>query len=235
MKWVDEGIVLALRPFGEGAKFATILTREHGRHAGILKISAKKANTIQPGILVQARWVARLQEHLGSWQLEPQTTWASWFSDPKKLAALSSAMSLTDKLLPERHPYPELYSLLLEFIGHHLSQPVWLEAYVDYELALLQQLGFGLDLSCCAATGATSELVYISPKSGRAVCREAAVGYESKLLPLPSYWLNPIKCIPEFQLYQGLQVSGYFLAKHLSENGLPQIRHRFIELLENIN
>lgn len=233
MKWLDEGIILSLRPIGEGRRIAHILTRDHGRHGGVVKITPKLGNSLQPGIIVQATWNARLSDHLGMWTLEPKSTWAAWFGNALKLAALSSAVSLTDKLLPERHLYPELYELLYDFIACHLSQDLWLKAYVNYEIALLEMLGFGLDLSSCAASGSTTDLIYISPKSGRAVCGAAGKEYESKLLPLPSYWLYPMESIPNQQLLQGLQVTGYFLAKHLSDNGLPHIRHYFMDLLSH--
>jgi DNA repair protein RecO (recombination protein O) len=233
MKWTDEGIILSLKPMGEGRRIASILTRDHGRHAGVIKISPKLGNSLQPGIIVQATWYARLPEHLGSWTLEPKSTWAAWFGDPKKLAALSSALTLTDKLLPERHLYEELYDLLWDFVSTHLTHDHWLKAYVNYEFSLLEMLGFGLDLTCCAATGKLHNLCYISPKSGRSVSKEGAEGYESKLLPLPEYWLTPMDHVPTQQLLQGLHVTGYFLAKHLAENGLPHIRHHLIDLLNH--
>ncbi len=231
MKWTDEGIVLTLKLLGEGQRIVNILTREHGRHSGMIKMSPKLGNSLQPGIIVQATWSARLPEHLGYWSLEPKSTWAAWFSDRQKLAALSSATTLTDKLLPERHLYEELYDLLWEFIRFHLTSDQWLKAYVNYEMALLENLGFGLDLSCCAVTGEFENLAYVSPKSGRVVSKTGAQGYENKLLPLPPYWITPIEEVPLLQLQQGLQVTGYFLAKHLAEKGLPAIRQHFLDLL----
>ncbi|HXF90652.1 MAG TPA: DNA repair protein RecO [Candidatus Nitrosotenuis sp.] len=231
MKWTDEGIILALRPLGEGGWIASLLTRKHGRHVGVLKVTPKNRHSLQPGIVTQAIWRARLSEHLGTWSLEATSNWALWFHDSLKLAALSSAVTLTDKLLPERHPYEDLYELLHNFITFYLMGAQWLKAYVNYEMALLEMLGFGLDLSSCVVTGSQEDLIYISPKSGRSVSREAAVGYESKLLPLPCYWRSPMESPPDHQLFQGLQVTGHFLAKHLTENGLPHIRSHLLNLL----
>jgi DNA repair protein RecO (recombination protein O) len=149
---------------------------------------------------------------------------------PVPLTALSSACHLTDQCLPERHPYPHLYDLLYQLIEDLFQASNWPISYVNYELALLKELGFGLDLSACAATGQQDDLIYISPKTGRAVSRKAGELYKGQLLPLPSYWLNE-GVTPDIRT--SLIVTGYFLAQHLTERqGLPSIRQRLVDIIK---
>lgn len=231
MKWTDSGIILSTRPFGENSRILTLLTRHNGRHAGLIKIPKSRSRlNIEAGTLVEATWNARLSEHLGQWTLETTAAMgAKLLPFPLPLTALSSACHLTDQCLPERHPYPHLYDLLQQLIMDLFQASDWQISYVNYELALLKDLGFGLDLSACAATGQSDDLIYISPKTGRAVSRGAGEPYKMQLLPLPSYWVNE-GAIPDIRT--SLTVTGYFLAQHLTEKqGLPALRQRLLDMI----
>ncbi|MBX9805875.1 MAG: DNA repair protein RecO [Alphaproteobacteria bacterium] len=231
MKWADSGIILSARPFGENSRILTLLTRDHGRHAGLIKIPKSRSRlNIEAGTFVDATWNARLSEHLGQWTLETTDAMgAKLLSMALPLTALSSACHITDQCLAERHPYPDLYDLLKSLIEDLLQAPDWQISYVNYELALLKDLGFGLDLSTCAATGKVDDLIYISPKTGRAVSREAGEPYKSQLLPLPAYWVKE-DAPPDIRT--SLNVTGYFLGQHLTERqGLPPIRQRLMDML----
>lgn len=231
MKWSDSGIILSSRPFGENSRILTLLTPHHGRHAGLIKVPKSRSRlNLEAGTFVDATWNARLSDHLGQWSLETTAAMgAKLLPFPLALSALSSACSLTDQCLAERHPYPNLYELLKQLIVDFVQSPAWLPSYVNYELALLKDLGFGLDLSTCAATGQRDELLYISPKTGRAVSRTAGEPYKTQLLPLPTYWIDET-ALPDIRT--SLTVTGYFLNQHLAERqGLPQIRQRLVEMI----
>ena len=231
MKWTDSGIILSTRPFGENSRILSLLTPQYGRHAGLIKIPKSRSRlNIETGTFVEATWNARLSEHLGQWALETTAAMgAKLLPLPLPLTALSSACHLTDQCLPERHPYPQLYGLLKQLIEDLLQKSDWLISYVNYELALLKELGFGLDLSACAATGQQDDLIYISPKTGRAVSRVAGEPYKAQLLPLPAYWINE-GVTPDIRT--SLRVTGYFLAQHLTEKqGLPTIRQRLVDMM----
>lgn len=229
MKWTDSGIILSVRPFGENSRIVSLLTPTYGRHAGLMKVpKTRSAASTEPGTFVEATWNARLSEHLGQWNLEATASLsARLLALPLSLMALSSACCLTDQCLPERHPYPHIYRLLKELIEELVQSPDCLIPYVEYELTLLKNLGFGLDLSACAATGQQHDLIYISPKTGRAVSRQAGEPYKTHLLPLPSYWIR--EGAPP-NIRASLAVTGYFLTRHLTEGrGLPPIRQRLME------
>lgn len=230
MKWQDEGIVLSARTLGENSLIITILTPSQGRHAGLIKQSKTSKNRVpvQPGNFVQATWSARLPDHLGMWTLETlKTPSARLLSRPSELAALSSACILTDQCLAERHPYPEIYEALQNII-ENLETPNWISLYISYELTLLQYLGFALDLSCCAATGQKEDLIYVSPKSAQAVSRDAGAPYKEHLLPLPEFLLTQNFPETKQEVSEALTLTGYFLAKHLTQSGLPTVRQRLL-------
>ena len=231
MKWTDCGIILSTRPYGESNRIVSLLTLNHGRHAGLIRIPKTRSRlSIEPGTFVEATWNARLSEHLGQWTLEVTAAMgARLLLQPLALTALSSACSLTDQCLAERHPYPPLYDLLKQLIEDLVHSPGCLISYVNYELALLKDLGFGLDLSVCAATGQQHDLIYISPKTGRAVSRKAGEPYKTHLLPLPPYWVEE-SSPPDIRT--SLTVTGYFLSQHLTQRqGLPNIRERLVEMV----
>ena len=186
MDWRDQGVLLSMRPHGESAAIIEVLTALHGRHAGVVRggSSRKMAAMLQPGSGVQLEWRARLDGHIGTFTVEPLKSRAHLLADRLALAGLMSVCSLLRAALPEREPYPALWTVTLGLLDT-LGQAGWTSTYLRWELRLLEELGFGLDLGRCAVTGATEGLVYVSPKTGRAVTRAGAGGWADRLLPLP--------------------------------------------------
>ncbi len=243
MEWTDEAFVLAARPHGEGAAVAQLLTRDHGRHAGLVHGGGSKSKRalVEPGNRVHATWRGRLPEHLGRLTLEVERPYAAaLMDDPTRLAALAAACAVAEIALPEREPHPALFhatEALLNSLAE-TGDDVWPAVYIRWELGLLSELGFGLDLSACAATGQTDELIFVSPRTGRAVSREAGAPYEDKLLRLPSF-LAPadgaaIDVAPT-DIRDGIRLTGYFLARHVFDplnRPPPSARDRLTDLLE---
>lgn len=239
MEWSDHGIVLSTRKHGEAAAIVALLTRAHGRHAGLVQGGAgrRARGLYQAGNVVSARWRGRLSEHLGSYSCElEQAHTGAFLDDPLRLAALSSACALSATAIPEREPHPVLFDALINFL-HALAGIGWRGAYVRWEIQLLRELGFGLDLSSCAATGATQDLIYVSPNSGRAVGREAGARYADRLLKLPAFLrVDAAKEdeIPPSDIRDGLALTGFFLTHHVYEaldRPLPAARARYIDRL----
>ncbi|MDJ0683285.1 MAG: DNA repair protein RecO [Alphaproteobacteria bacterium] len=239
MDWRDDGIVLSLRKHGESGAIAALLTRDHGRHAGLVRgaRSAKLRGVLQPGNLVRADWRARLAEHLGHFTIEAlEARVAPLLTSPGRLAALTSACALLDIALPERAPVPEIYDLT-DALTERLADDDWAEAYVKWEAALLAALGFGLDLNACAATGVTDDLIFVSPKSGRAVSREAGAPYKERLLRLPGFLLPRPQTAPPTpeDVVRGLRLTGYFLNEQVARPGgqtLPDARSRLASMMD---
>ena len=229
MEWLDQALVLSARPQGETSALVCLFTETRGRHAGLVRgaRTAARRATVEPGTLVLARWRARLPEQLGTLTLEPlRSHGAALLDQPDRLAALVSSCALVEAGLSEHEPHPALYHGLLALF-EALEHPAWAEATVRWELGLLAELGFGLDLSCCAVTGSRGELVAVSPRSGRAVSRAAAGPWADRLLPLPGFLAGEGGGGPE-AVRQGLALTGYFLDRHL-HGGLPPARRRFAE------
>ena len=235
MDWTDDGIVLSARPHGEGSLVVSLLTIDHGRHAGLVRGggSGRQRGMFQPGNLVRAGWRARLSEHLGNYSCElMQAHAAAYLEDPLKLSALSSACAVADGALAEREPHPAVYEGLLALIGL-LDSAVWAAAYVKWETGLLADLGFGLDLTRCAATGLNDDLAYVSPRTGRAVSLSAGEPYRDRLLRLPGFLIGRGADTHE-EVMHGLDLTGFFLDRHvfgLNNNPLPAARIRFIDRL----
>jgi DNA repair protein RecO (recombination protein O) len=236
MLWTDEGVVLAIRRHGESAAIASVFTRGHGRHAGLVRggFGRRARPLYQQGNVLQVTWRARLAEQLGALSGELTDPLAArLMADPERLAGLASACALLETTLPERDPHPRLYDGLRELLGQLAGARPWLEGYVRFELALLAELGFGLDLSRCAVSGASEDLVYVSPRSGRAVSRGAAGVYADRLLPLPPFLLGLGRSDPA-QLAAGLRLTGTFLRRHLfdaSDRAPPEARDRLLARL----
>ena len=236
MDWTDDGIVLASRRHGDSSAIVQLLTRDHGRHAGLAR--GGRASTgrgvYQPGNLVSVHWRARLAEHLGRYTGELSRGYAAMLlDDPLRLAGLSSACAVAEATLPERHPYPKLYAGFIVLLDAFVSLPAWAAIYARWELGLLDELGFGLDLSECAASGATDDLIYVSPKSGRAVSRQAGEPYRDKLLPLPGFLIGGNDGNAS-DILAALKLTGSFLDRHVfapHERKLPAARGRFIDRL----
>jgi DNA repair protein RecO (recombination protein O) len=238
MEWRDEAIVLGLRPFGESGAIVTLLTREHGRHAGLARGGAGRRGRAlyQTGNRVEAQWRARLGDQLGSLSAELIEAHGSrLIEDPGRLAALASAAALAEAALPEREPHGPVYDRLLALL-RSLEQDEagarWPEDYARWELALLADLGFGLDLSRCAATGETAGLTHVSPRTGRAVSAKAAAPYRKRLLPLPAF-LGGAAPAAAGEVPRALALTGHFLEQHIFHppKGLPAARGRLVDLL----
>jgi len=235
MEWRDTGIVLGARRHGESSLVVTLLTADHGRHAGFAKGGAGKAarGMYQPGNLVSCTWKGRLEEHLGHWTCELlEANAAALMGDAGRLAALTSACAVIDATAAEREALPGLHDATLALLTA-LEGADWAGAYVHWEALLLAELGFGLDLSACAATGTTDDLIYVSPKTGRAVSAEAGAPYKDKLLPLPPF-LRGEGAADAAAVRQGLRLTGYFLERFaLAAAGrpMPPARRRLLERL----
>lgn len=235
MEWRDRGIVLSTRPHGESGLVLQLLTEAHGRHAGLVRAGSgpTRRGLYQSGNLVTASWRARLAEHLGHFTCEPlRSTAALYLDDPPRLSALVSACAVLEAGLPERQAYPAIYDGAVALI-EALAWPYWAAAYVRWELGLLAALGYGLDLSRCAATGVTENLVYVSPKTGRAVSAAAAEPFRDRLLPLPAFLVAAGEADPA-AVAQGLDLTGYFLERHVFaaiQRDMPPARRRLAEAL----
>ena len=234
MQWQDTGFVLAARRHGESALIIELLTQKHGRHAGLVRggQSPRWRAMLQPGNEVAAVWRGRLDEHLGTIGCELLRTHAARFlDDPGRLAGLTSAAALVAAALPEREPQPEVFASFARLIEALDSAIDWPAHYVTWEQDLLGALGYGLDLTRCAVSGATADLAYVSPRTGRAVSRTAGLPYNDKLLRLPEFLWRDVP-IDEGQLALGLTLTGYFLAHHVfapQGRALPAARLRLAE------
>jgi DNA repair protein RecO (recombination protein O) len=224
MDFTDDAIVLSTRRHGEANLVLSALTREHGRHLGLVKGGASRRQRphLEIGNRLTVTWKARLEEQLGSFQVEPLgAVSALLLDDPLRLAGLASACAVADTVLPEREPHADVFTATAALIDAIAGESGWPAAYVRWELALLASLGFGLDLSRCAATGATRDLAYVSPKSGRAVSREGAGLYRDRLLPLPAFLIADATPGRD-DLLAGLRLTGFFLDRHVLHG--PQVK-----------
>lgn len=231
--WDDIGIILGRRRFGETDLIVTALTRDHGRHAGLVKggVSRRMRGELEPGCRVTLSWRARLDEHLGAFRHEGAAAVPlAVLEDPARLAALVSACGLLDLALPEREPHPELFALA-EALLDRLEDSDWAAVYADFERGLLEAMGFGLHLDVCAVTGAADDLRWVSPKTGCAVSGAAGAGWAARLLPFPEVFRRTAVAGVE-DVVAGLAVTGYFLERHVLEGrGFPEGRGRLIERL----
>jgi DNA repair protein RecO (recombination protein O) len=236
MHWSEAGIVLAVRRHGESALVAHVLTRQHGRHAGLVHGGqGRRGRTVfQVGNAVQLTWRARLEEHLGTYAAELVTSHAArLMDDPARLACLAAAAAMAEAGLPEREPHPRAYdglSALLDALGRDRG---WAAAYARWELALLSELGFGLDLARCAGTGVTTDLAYVSPKSGQAVSRSAGEAYRARMLRLPAFLISDAGPSRE-AILDALRLTGFFWEQRVfgpHDRKLPAARMRFVDRL----
>jgi DNA repair protein RecO (recombination protein O) len=246
MNWSDEGYVLSVRRHGEAAAIVNLLTPNHGRHAGLVRggMGRRLRGVLQPGNQVAANWQGRLAEHLGSYTVEALRDHAAGLlSDGNRLAGLTSAVAITEAALPEREAHLAVHdgfaALLAALGGVPDGESTWAAVYVRFELGLLAELGFGLDLSQCAVTGSTEDLTYVSPRSARAVSRGAAGPYRERLLPLPAFLLPGVGKMPTAaDILDGLKLTGYFLASQVfaaHNRPLPAARSRLIERISYTN
>jgi len=238
MDWRDDGILLSMRPHGETSAIIEVMTSAHGRHAGVVRggASRKMAATLQPGTGLTLEWRARLDDHIGSFTVEPVKSRAHLLSDRLALAGLMSACALLRAALPEREPHPALWSRTLGLMDA-LGQEGWSATYLRWELCLLEEIGFGLDLSACAVTGATEGLAFVSPKTGRAVTAKGAGDWADRLLPLPP-GLEGDAALSPGDVLMGLKLTGFFLDRELRpvlhERPLPEARSRLVDLMARL-
>jgi len=221
MEWSDDAIVLSVRAHGETSAIVETLTREHGRHSGLVRggASRRARALLQPGNTLHAQWRARLSEHLGNFTLDLAAARAGTMMDNRaSLIGLNAFTGVASAALPEREPHASVYlaaeillDAMMEEGFHH-----WAPLFVRWETGLLNDLGFGLDLSRCAVTGSADDLVYVSPRSGRAVSREAGEGYKSRLFALPPFLLGSQNASPDAaDIAAGLRLTEHFLLERV--------------------
>jgi DNA repair protein RecO (recombination protein O) len=218
MEWSDDGVVISVRAHGETGAIVEALTRDHGRHLGLVRggASRKVKPALQPGNRLHLHWRARLAEHLGNFSAEIAKARAGDLFDSRDaLLGFNAFASVVNTAMPEREPHAPVYEaaeILLDAIAADDFEH-WSPLYVRWEAGLLDALGFGLDLSQCAATGARDDLVYVSPKSGRAVSAAAGQSYASRLFPLPQFLLGSQNASPTLaDVLAGLKLTGHFLS-----------------------
>jgi DNA repair protein RecO (recombination protein O) len=240
MDWRDEGILLAVRPHGESSVIVETLTRDHGRHAGLVKggKGVKMSPVLQPGTQLALEWRARLAEHLGHFRIEPvRSRAAAIMSDRAALGALNAIGALLVTLLPEREPNPQVYDRTVALADALAAgEWDWPARYALWEVDLLTALGFGLELTRCGATGVTEDLVFVSPRTGRAISHEAGGAWADKLLPLPGFLIG--RGAPTVgAVREALRMSGYFLehwaCPAFERKALPEARTRLVRLFES--
>ena len=236
MQWTDDGIVLGVKRHGEANAILELMTRAHGRHLGLVRggFGSRQKPVLQPGNTVAATWRARLDEHLGHYTVEGLRLRAGGFFGASHAVYGVTHLAALMRLLPERDPHDNLYGDLEEIL-ERLDEPQWAAPMVvRFELQLLAELGFGLDLAQCAATGASVDLIYVSPKSGRAVSRAAGEPWSDKMLRLPGFLRTDLPASPR-DLADGFMLTGFFLARHVLEPrglALSEERAHFIAALE---
>ena len=235
MEWRDQGILLSVRRHGETSAIIEVFTPGQGRHAGVVRggTSRKIAPILQPGAQLDVVWRARLEEHIGSFTVEPVRSRAAVaMGDRMALAGLNTVTALLTFCLPEREPHEALYQRTQALLDLLDQQAVWPLAYLQWEVKLLEEMGYALDLATCAVTGTTDNLCYVSPKSGRAVSRKGAGEWADRLLPLPDI-LRGQGDGEDDQIAQAFVTTGYFLEAHLARDlggkPLPEARARYVE------
>jgi len=237
MDWQEDAIILGARKHGETSAIVEVLTRDHGRHAGLVRggRSKRMRPILQQGNLVHVTWRARLEEQLGNFTIEPVSLGAALsMDDPFRLSGLTTLTALC-ALLPDRDPQPQVYDAALLVLENLDNADIWPALLIRWEAGLLDSLGFGLDLSQCAATGTSDNLIYVSPKTGRAVCASAGEPYKNKLFALPPFLLGSMD-ITKQDVIEGFELTGYFLHRNLAgprSLELPDSRARVISALKS--
>ena len=237
MEWRDKGILLATRPFGETSLIIDVFTPDHGKSSGVVRggQSKKLKPILQIGAQIDLTWKARLEEHLGSFQVELiRSRTVNVMNDRLLLAGMLSSATLINRFFPTGQVYKEFYKSSENLFDLLRFPDIWTLGYFKWELEFLETLGFGLDLEKCAVTGSTEDLKFVSPKSGRAVSEVAAGDWSSKLLPFPIAASGQVNSLED--ILDGLKVSQFFLEKKVlvafGMERLPSARSRFISSLE---
>jgi DNA repair protein RecO (recombination protein O) len=240
MDWTDEGIIIGTRRHGETSAIVELMTRDHGRHLGLVQggRSHKMQPLLQTGNRVTAQWRARLDEHLGNYALEPVSFAAARLIESRLALNGVQLIAAHLRLLPERDPHPQLFDMLCIVLECFGTPALAGELVARFEIKLLDELGFGLDLDQCAATGRRDELIWVSPKSGRAVCREAGAPYADRLLALPPFLrVSPGSGASDSELDEAWRLTGLFLNRDVyGPRGLepPDARAGFIAALRKL-
>jgi DNA repair protein RecO (recombination protein O) len=237
MEWQDEGLVIGARKHGETAVILELMTRGHGRHLGVVRGGRSKTMrpVLQPGNLVAALWRARLEDHMGVFAVEPLSArTARWLDRGVALHGVATLAALL-RLLPERDPQEELFEMA-DAIALALDQPdAAAPLMARFELALLAALGFGLDLDRCAVTGARADLVFVSPKTGRAVSRDAGAPWGNRLLPYPRFLQEDAGAPGSMtEIVAAFRLTGHFLRRDVfTPRGadIPACRALYIDAL----
>ena len=237
MEWRDEGIILGTRRHGETSAILELMTRDHGRHLGLVRggRSRRMQPMLQPGNRVDVIWRARMDEHLGLMQVEPVAFAAARLIDqPVALHGLQLAAAHL-RLLPERDPHRGLFEILTVILEHCDDALIAGELLLRFELTMLEELGFGLDLKSCAATGSDKDLAYVSPKSGRAVSRGAGVPWADKLLEMPPFMSRTsVRAASLAEIVTAFRLTGFFFQRHIWEpraQRSPEARDSFLAAL----
>ena len=237
MEFEDDGFVLAARAHGETGAIVEVLTAGHGRWAAHVAGGASRRlkPILQPGSRVRMTYRARVADQLGAARLEGEGEGASaLFDDPLALAALAAAAAVVAGALPEREPHAGAFFAFEALVGALADPEIWPAVLVRFEMGLLQELGFGFDLSRCAVTGSPDDLVWVSPRTGRAVSRSAGEPYRDRLLVLPRFLLSAQGGLAPGDIADGLALTGRFLQDFVFavfNKPLPPARARLIERL----
>ena len=237
MEWREEAVVLGVRRLGETSVIVEVMTRARGRHLGLVRggRSRRQQPVLQPGNSVAAHWRARLDEHMGTFVLEPVELRAARLMESGVGLHGVQLAAAHLRLLAERDPHVRLYDGLVVIVEHLHDPATAAGLMLRFEIALLEELGFGLDLTRCAATGQPNDLAYVSPKSGRAVSREAGEPWRDKLLALPSFLVDRTVADDPGAVMEGFRMTGYFLDRHVfGPRGLgePPARSGFLSAIE---
>jgi DNA repair protein RecO (recombination protein O) len=236
MEWTDEGVILGVRRHGETSAIIELMTPAHGRHLGLVRggVSRRMKPYLQPGNSVRATWRARLDEHLGNYTIEGTTLRADRLMASAAASYCMQTLGALLRLLPERDPHLPLYDALCLIVDHLDEPSIAAPLLVRFELQLLAELGFGLDLGECASTGEADELIYVSPKSGRAVSRAAGEPWKAQLLPLPGFLNGHGRTAGAGEIAAGFALTEFFLLRRVYEpRGLapPESRAAFLAAL----
>jgi DNA repair protein RecO (recombination protein O) len=238
-KWQTQAIVLSVKKFSERDLLVNVFAQEQGLHSGIVKAgqSKTKASLYQAGNVLSLNWSARLVDQLGNFtgELEEPIS-AKLMNDRNKLQALLSLTGILRDSLAERDEHDDLYAEFLRFLQHLCGAQDWLKDYANFEVQMLRMLGFGLDLSECAVTGMAQNLEYVSPKTGRAVTKQGASGYENKLFKLPKFLLDGGEA-SNAEILQSLEITGHFLQQNIfnpQHKHMPDERARLIKLITQL-
>jgi DNA repair protein RecO (recombination protein O) len=236
MEWIDEGIVLGVKRHGETSIILELMTRAHGRHLGLVRGGSgpRLRGILQAGNTVRATWRARLDEHLGLYLVEAANLRAAGFLDKAHALHGVTHLAALCRLLAEREPHTAIYDALQTILDRLEDPQVVAPMIARFELDFLAELGFGLDLAACAATGAKDELVFVSPRSGRAVSRAAGEPYRDKLMRLPVFLRQEGATPSPDDLLDAFTLTGFFLDRHaFAPRGLslPQARGQFVSVL----